>query len=57
MLRPWACRWRPPAFLPGMESGDCQDLLGGARHWVNFVEDLVAKFGDDVKSLSILTSV
>ena len=26
------------------------DLLGGARAQVNFVEDLVAKFGDDVKS-------
>jgi hypothetical protein len=26
------------------------DLLGGARAQANFVEDLVAKFGDDVKS-------
>jgi hypothetical protein len=26
------------------------DLLGGARAQVNFVEDLVAKFGDDVKT-------
>jgi hypothetical protein len=33
--------------LPSSEHGDDGDALGSI---VNFVEDLVAKFGDDVKS-------
>ena len=38
------------ASSPAWWLQETADLLGGARAQVNFVEDLVAKFGDDVKS-------
>jgi hypothetical protein len=38
------------ASSPAWWLQETADLLGGARAQVSFVEDLVAKFGDDVKS-------